>query len=240
MTGQPTLTKPLREQPHHKSEAAKLTGNYNLPLEERQPLEIRATRIDLNVLRRNKPSGIDEPLLPNSGIIYASRDDALPDRSFRPGLGGGGIDESRSETVSPTDSLLDPTRKPNGILLVNGQELGRIPSPGNPTVADVVIEKGLTLASNLPVYIQGDFNLHSHQEFDPPGDLSTFYDRTNLNKNFACRPNDPRLAGNCKTGDTWRPANVLSDSVSLLSKITVLASATREILTSEIMPVLLL
>jgi hypothetical protein len=84
-------------------------------------------------------------------------------------------------------------------------------------VADVVIEKGLTLASNLPVYIQDDFNLHSHQEFDPPGDLSTFYDRTNLNKNFACRPNDPRLAGNCKTGDTWRPANVLSDSVSLLS-----------------------
>ena len=197
---------------------AKLTGNYNLPLEEREPLEIRATRIDLNVLRRNKPSGIGEPLLPNSGIIYASRDDALPDRSFRPAIAGGGIDQSRSETVSPTDSLLDPTRKPNGILLVNGEELGRVPSPPAPTVADVVIEKGLTLASNLPVYIQGDFNLHSRQEFDPAGDLSTFYDRTNLDKNFACRPNDPRLPGNCTTGDTWRPANVLSDSVTLLSK----------------------
>ena len=199
------------------AQAAKLTGNYNLPLEEREPLEIRATRIDLDVLRRNKPPGVGEPLLPNSGIIYASRDDALPDRSFRPGIAGGGIDQSRSETVSPTDSLLDPTRKPNGILLVNGKELGRVPSPTNPTVPDVVIEKGLTLASNLPVYIQGDFNLHSHQEFDPPGGLSNFYDRTNLDKNFACRPNDPRLAGNCTTGDTWRPANVLSDSVTLLS-----------------------
>ena len=199
-------------------EAAKLTGNYNLPLEEREPLEIRATQIDLDVLRQNKPSGIDEPLLPNSGIIYASRDDALPDLSFRPALGGGGIDESRSATVSPTDSLLDPTRKPNGILLVNGKELARVPSPPTPTVADVVIEKGLTLASNLPVYIQGDFNLHSRQEFDPAGDWDTFYDRTNLDKNFACRPNDPRLGGNCTTGDTWRPANVLSDSVSLLSQ----------------------
>ncbi|MEG4311130.1 MULTISPECIES: hormogonium polysaccharide biosynthesis protein HpsA [unclassified Microcoleus] len=200
------------------AQAAKLTGNYNLPLEEREPLEIRATRIDINVLRRKTPSVGGEPLLPNSGIIYATRDDALPDLSFRPALTAGGIDKSRSETVSPTDSLLDPTRKPNGILLVNGRELGRVPSPTNPTVADVVLEKGLTLASNLPVYIQGDFNLHSKQEFDPPGDWGNFYDRTNLDKNFACRPNDPRLAGNCSTGDTWRPANVLSDAVTLLSQ----------------------
>lgn len=188
------------------TEPAKLTGNYNLPLEERQPLEIRATQIDLDALRRTK-FGTDEYLLPNSGIIYASRDDALPDRSS-------------SATVSPTDSQLDPTRKPNGILLVNGKELARVPG-SSATVADVVMEKGLTLASNLPVYIKNEFNPHSGEEFTQAvGDFSAFYDRTaaNLNKNFACRPNDPRLGGKCTTGDTWRPANILADAVTLLSK----------------------
>jgi hypothetical protein len=198
-------------------EKANLTGNYNLPLEEREPLEIRVTQINLDKLRETKFG--DEYLLPNSGIIYATRDDALPDRSFRLGLAAGGIDESSSATVSPTDSRLDPTRKPNGILLVKGEKLGRVPG-SSATVADVVMEKGLTLASNLPVYIKDEFNLHSDkvEEFQQLLDWTTFYDRKDLNKNFACRPNDPRLGGNCTTADTWRPANILSDSITLLSK----------------------
>jgi len=211
-----TLSSPLGADSKGKDlPAAQLTGNYNQPLEERQPLEIRATQIDLDLLRSNSIAG--EPLLPYSGIIYASRDDAQPDRSARiPGTNG--IDKDRSATVSPTDSLLDPTRKPNGILLINGSQLARVPSLP-PTVANVVREKGLTLASNLPVYVKGDFNLHTQEEFTTAFDWSTFYDRTaaTLNKNFACRPNDPRLSG-CTTGDAWRPANILSDAVTLLSK----------------------
>ncbi|NQE32831.1 hormogonium polysaccharide biosynthesis protein HpsA [Microcoleus asticus] len=198
---------------------ANLTGYYNQPLEERQPLEIRATQIDLGELRKLNPT-VGEPLLPYSGIIYASRDDALPDRSKRDS------DESISARVSPTDSLLDPTRKPNGILLVNGRQLARIPSLP-PTIANVVMEKGLTLASNLPVYIKGEFNLHTQHEFKAPSqeqfktiaDWDKFYTRNknDLNKNFACRPNDPRLNGKCTTGDDWRPANILADAVTLLS-----------------------
>jgi len=210
-----TLSSPLTT--NGPAEPARLTGNYNQPLEEREPLEIRATQIDLNVLR-STTIGAGEYLLPNSGIIYASRDDAQPDRSARiPGTGGTSIDEARSASVSPTDSRLDPTRKPNGILLVNGEQLARIPGIGaNPTVLDVVREKGLTLASNLPVYIRGNFNLHTQEEFIEPLNWATFYDRTNLNPNFACRQNDPRVSG-CTTGDAWRPANVLSDAVTLLS-----------------------
>jgi len=198
------------------AEPAKLTGNYNLPLEERQPLEVRATQIDLDRLRSVGGITGGEYLLPNSGIIYASRDDALPDRSARI-AGTGGIDQGRSATVSPTDSLLDPTRKPNGILLVKGRQLARNPG-SSATVSDVVREKGLTLASNLPVYIRGDFNLHTKQEFEGTFSWDTFYDRDDLDENFACRPNDPRLVGKCTTGDDWRPANVLADSVTLLSQ----------------------
>jgi len=197
---------------------ANLTGYYNQPLEERQPLEIRATQIDLGQLRSNSIAG--EPLLPYSGIIYASRDDALPDRSRKDS------DESISARVSSTDSRLDPTRKPNAILLINGSQLARIPSLP-PTVANVVMEKGLTLASNLPVYIKDQFNLHTQQEFKAPSqaefkadaDWAKFYNRKkdDLNKNFACRPDDPRL-NDCKIGDDWRPANVLADAITLLSK----------------------
>jgi hypothetical protein len=213
-----TLSSPLVATPT--ARRANLTGNYNLPLEEREPLEIRATQIDLNQLRSTTIAS-GEYLLPNSGIIYASRDDALPDRSARiPGAGGTSIDEARSASVSPTDSRLDPTRKPNGIVLVNGEQLARIPGIGaNPSVLDVVKEKGLTLASNLPVYIQGDFNLHTQEEFIQPlarNTFANFYDRKDLNPNFACRQNDPRVTG-CTTGDDWRPANVLSDAVTLLS-----------------------
>jgi hypothetical protein len=210
-----TLSSPLV--PNGPAQPANLTGNYNQPLEEREPLEIRATQIDLDQLR-NTRIGTGEYLLPNSGIIYASRDDAQPDRSARiPGAGGTSIDEARSASVSPTDSRLDPTRKPNAILLVNGEQLARVPGIGaNPSVLDVVREKGLTLASNLPVYIQGDFNLHTQEEFDQTLDWPTFYDREDLNPNFACRQNDPRVT-RCTAGDDWRPANVLSDAVTLLS-----------------------
>ena len=224
-----TLSSPLPD-PAPALQAARLTGDYNQPLEEREPLEIRATQIDINALRGTNIAGTDW-LLPNSGIIYASRDDALPDRSSR------STTLPTDKTVSPTDNRLDPTRKPNGIVLINGQQLFR--GGANPTtpanINAVVIEKGLTLVSNLPAYIKGNFNLHGNQ---PPADPTTptpafqqveefreivtvpswsdFYTRANLDPNFACRAGDPRLP-NCG-GDFWRPATVLADAVTLLSQ----------------------
>ncbi|MEG4149450.1 hormogonium polysaccharide biosynthesis protein HpsA, partial [Microcoleus sp. Pol12B5] len=229
-----TLSSPLPANP----QAATLTGNYDQPLEERQPLEIRATQLDLNALRGQNIAGPNatppEWLLPNSGIIYASRDDALPDRSAR------FANPAQSTTVSPTDNLLDPTRKPNGIVLINGQQLfrgGATPTRPN-NINAVVREKGLTLVSNLPAYIQGAFNLHGTIPAPAPGvppnnnpvpveeftqlvnpTWTNFYGRTQnqLDPNFACRAGDPRLP-NCTTGDFWRPANILADAVTLLSQ----------------------
>ena len=222
-----TLSSPLPGDP----QAAVLTGNYNQSLEERQPLEIRVTQLDLGLLRGQTVAGsaAGEWLLPNSGIVYASRDDALPDRSNR------NADPEQSKRLSGSDSRLDPTRRPNGIMLINGQFLfrgtGNTPAPVS-SVADVVIEKGLTLVSNLPVYIKGDFNPHGQNAPATPAapaaftaveeftdivaaNWGNFYTRSTLNPSFACRAGDPRLP-NC-TGDYWRPATVLADAVTLLS-----------------------
>ncbi|MBG1240007.1 hormogonium polysaccharide biosynthesis protein HpsA [Nostoc sp. NZL] len=187
-----------------------LTGNYNLEVEQRQPLEIRATVIDLNKLRTTSIAGTwsNEYLLPNSGIIYASRDDAQKDAS------------NSSENVSATDYRLDPERRPNAIMLINGSDLSR----ENNYRAE---EKGLVLATDLPAYVKGNFNLHTKQEFKdagllpPPSDAtydSKFYTRAAANRDpdFACRPADSRLP-NCTTGETWRSASVIADAVTLLS-----------------------
>ncbi|OYD94139.1 hypothetical protein CDG77_12630 [Nostoc sp. 'Peltigera membranacea cyanobiont' 213] len=196
-----------------------LTGNYNLEVEQRQPLEIRATTIDLSKLRTQAIGAASdkEYLLPNSGIIYASRDDAQKDRS-----------QSDSENVSATDYRLDPERRPNAIMLINGSDLSRQvgsdPIHYNDYRAE---EKGLILATELPVYVKGDFNLHSKQEFKDAGLLpapsdstydTKFYTRAAANRDpdFACRPSDPRLP-NCTAGETWRPASVIADAVTLLS-----------------------
>jgi type II secretory pathway pseudopilin PulG len=219
------------------------TAEYDLPIEQRYPLEIRATVLDLDELRHastpQSPHGVDEYLLPNSGIIYATRDDALPDASDEDSCLGSlcSADELTKEDSNPklaaTDFKLDPTRRPNAIMLVKGARLGR---GGKREFRDV--EKGLIAASNLPVYIKAQpadnttaegFNPHQdnsgtlQQEFtkEITADNNTdnrFYTRqeSQLNPNFACRKGDPRLE-ECKIGDDWRPATVLSDGITLLS-----------------------
>lgn len=213
----------IRKRPKNNATAddAELTSNYSQPLEERYPLEIRLTQIDLNVLRKETVSDTNNPngpkpeyLLPNSGIIYATRDDAIPDRSS-------------SKIESPTDYKLDPSRRPSGILLINGKYLARNDNDNDGqndsavnSFLDIAKEKGLILVSDLPVYIKGEFNIHDQEEFievlntDANGVWSNFYSRDTRNNNFACRKGDSRCGSD---GDGWRAATVLADSVNLVS-----------------------
>ncbi|BAI88958.1 hormogonium polysaccharide biosynthesis protein HpsA [Arthrospira platensis NCB002] len=171
-------------------------GTYDRAIEDRQPLEIRTTVIDLDKLRK-KAIGTDEFLLPYSGIVYATRDDALIDNS---------TGDSRT---NPVDFVVDETRRPNGIMLVNGRQLNR--PQGSPR------ERGLILVSNLPVYVKAtgnSFNLHQ----TPGGNaLEEFTQALEANwSNFYTRSTrDERFADVSK--DLWRPATVLSDAVTLLS-----------------------
>ncbi|MEA5522733.1 hormogonium polysaccharide biosynthesis protein HpsA [Limnoraphis robusta] len=203
---------------------ANLPETYRQPLEDRYPLEVRVTQLDLNTLRNTTVTqslpaetgpivGGTEYYLPLSGIIYATRDDALPDFS------------DTTVDKSAADFKIDPSRRPNGIMLINGEKLARNDADddgqndiGSPSREDVVYEKGLILASNVPVYVWGDFNLHTKEEFtEKLTNWNQFYTRKTPDTNFACRKGDPRLP-DCKEGDNWRPATVLSDAVTLLTR----------------------
>ncbi|HAJ60830.1 MAG TPA: hypothetical protein DCP31_17475 [Cyanobacteria bacterium UBA8543] len=222
------------------------TGKYDLAVEQRQPLEIRATVLNLNNLRQGAtpaaPYARPEFMLPNSGIIYATRDDALPDGTQAAQQDYSDARDDASDPngkqvlkLSASDFQLDLTRRPNGIMLTNGLELWRDLNYREE-------EKGLILASNTPVYIQatpvpagsgsrataitgGGFNLHKNgsdlvEEFTQPV-ANGFYNRTTLERNFACRSSDPRLpSGACNDPDRWRAATVIADSVTLLSNST--------------------
>ncbi len=193
--------------------AAASATTYDLDVELRQPLEIRTTVLDMGLLKNTSigstTHSTTEYLLPNSGVIYATRDDALPDLTADPDPN----DNNDIAEASANDFVLDPTRRPNGIMLVNGQQLNRTNANLNRPE-----EKGLILVSNLPVYIKGDFNQHQREEFTNRLDAtwSNFYDRTEatLDPNFACRTN--QFTG-CTTGETWRPATVIADAITVLS-----------------------
>ncbi len=208
-----------------------LNTDYALPLEQRQPLEVRVTEIDLGKLKTVKigagggsgTSNTQEYLLPNSGIIYATRDDALPDLSTSQTPANNRPREIRNKKNTPsetaaTDFQLDPTRRPNGIRLINGSDISRDPQYRT-------AEKGLILASDLPVYIKGDFNMHrppgaktgTLEEFTDKVDptSSNFYTRSTQDTSFACRPGGPTPCTG--SGDQWRVARILSDGITLLS-----------------------
>ncbi len=163
---------------------------YDLETEQRQPLEVRTTDLDIDRMRGATVTGAvnsgvaTEYLLPYSGLVYATREDALPDLSYFdfdtanntafPTL------TSTRKALSSTDFRLDPTRKVSGIRLINGYRLfrGTIPDtnklddPTGNVLGTVAIsstsqpafsqatrgEKGLTLVSDTPVYVKAQKN----------------------------------------------------------------------------------
>lgn len=112
----------------------------------------------------------------------------------------------------PVDYYPDPDRRPHGFRLRStalGGDIRRQPNQATQP-------SGITSISDNPVFIQGDFNVHDQQEFTQnlnPNNWNNFYTRTTLNPNFA-RPADPP---DVPVGDRWRPAEVLSDAVTILS-----------------------
>ncbi|AFY80528.1 hormogonium polysaccharide biosynthesis protein HpsA [Oscillatoria acuminata] len=187
----------------------------------RQAMGVRVLDIDLDLLRTGSGGLSNNLWLPHSGIVYAFREDAVrEDGIARPGnVALMRVNPSNPSSAQdpplvngispkPVDYYADPDRRPHGFRLQNGRDLSRPASADAPA-------RGLSFISDNPVYIQGDFNLHSTngttnnlQEFTTTlqGNWSNFYTRNGLEDRFA------------KAGtDRWRPSEILADAITLLS-----------------------
>ena len=229
----------------------------------REMMSVRTLDFDLDLIRRNSING--ETWLPNSGVIYAFREDAVREDGIARPRSASWIScdtaneitgsTCRMDAVSsspkdppvnpntgispkPVDFYADPDRRPHGFRLRNGAYLRRIPAP--PTEFAL---RGMAFISDNPVYIVADscaFNLHSTTENSNPScsnvnnnrieefttllndNWNNFYDRNNLNANFA------------RAGDTWRPAEIISDAVTILSSNFVDGSIAEGIMRQEV------
>jgi len=143
-------------------------------------------------------------LLPNSGIIYASRDDALPD-----------LNTTTEESYwVPIDFILDPTSWAGSgwsTALTYHETIIRVE------------EKGLILITNLPANIRGNFNLHKKpgsgatvEEFTDTlaNDWSDFTVVINSTKTLPVGSSNMVV---CSDGDQWRLTTIISDAITPLS-----------------------
>ncbi len=214
-------------------------GKTNIPIavpfldraffDGRQVMLMRSLDIDLGMLRSNAvPTGTDV-WLPESGIVYAFREDAVREDAITRPVG---TETDLRNPAAPTDPPFtsgisikavddrpDPERRVHGFRLRNGSEVKR---------KDSLLEaakniRGLSFFTDQPVYIQGDFNLHQGGSEDTAGarleefteqlpdnvpySESQFYGRKTTNyDNFSA-----------SAKDRWRPSEILADSIGILS-----------------------
>jgi type II secretory pathway pseudopilin PulG len=174
------------------------SGSADVPIldkgmfDGREQMAIRVSDIDLKALTQTSGK-IQIPDHAGEAIVYATREDAVAD-------------------ATPLDFLPDSNRRPHGFRLRNGADLSKAKAR----------TAGLTFVTNNSAYILGNFNLHSTdgtfanriEEFtstleDNAWTTANFYTnrtRATLNANFAQTATD-----------TWRPAEILADAITLLS-----------------------
>jgi hypothetical protein len=187
---------------------------------------------------KSDKAGPNELWLPMSGIVYAFREDSVREdaiarqaKSISPTIGelqkGTSMNQtdlanpydsqvvstSFNASLKPIDFLPDPDRRIHGFRLRNG---ARIDRTGETKLEAADTYRGLSFFTDQPVYIQGDLNLHKNEggtfleefltKIQTDGRYTGFYDRDGF---------DPEFAKPAK--DRWRPSEILSDSINILS-----------------------
>lgn len=214
-------------------------------MDGRQLMNVRIMDLNLALLRESRSSafGNDTWLATDHrSLVYAFREDAVrEDAIVRPvdparngpcttdaevqaetcWLNAGAVTAYESTdpplvdgttSIKPVDYWTDPDRRPYGFRLRQGANMSRGQNLG--------VDESFSFVSDNPVYIMGNFNEHKAggatiQEFTDLLDfnaftINNFYNRGQnlgtVNQDFGTT-----------RGDQWRPAEVLSEAVSILS-----------------------
>ncbi|AFY86680.1 hormogonium polysaccharide biosynthesis protein HpsA [Chroococcidiopsis thermalis] len=204
----------------------------------REMMSVRVLNVDLDLLRSNKV--VNDTWLPvKDGIVYAFREDAVREDSIaRPASKDWStykddptnadyrmkantpqdppVNADNGISSKPVDYYPDPDRRPYGFRLRNGRNLKR--NATGISASDNI--NGLTFVSDNPVYVQGDFNLHSTD-----GTISNLLEEftEKLGSDWTTNPNfytgrstvDSKFAD--ATQDTWRATEILADAITILS-----------------------
>jgi hypothetical protein len=212
----------------------------------REGMNVRVLNLDLELLKDEQINGDTWLAGGNStdfdegGIVYAFREDAVrEDAIARPTKSNWNACDSANDIIKPAcrtdvtknqdppvnannwispkpvDFYPDPDRRPYGFRLINGSNLDRPNAGGN-------IVYGMSLISDNPAYIQGDFNCHGSCDnplSDVKGQSLLEIDANDLkndpDKFYSRGKDNPSYAK--KDTDSWRTTEVLVDAVTILS-----------------------
>lgn len=213
----------------------------------RQLMLVRTLDVDLGMLRGSRVGSRNAVWLPQSGIVYAFREDAVrEDAISRPACTTTGCEmdlrnpaDPRDPRVRPVnsepprstlnsgengistksiDSFPDPDRRMHGFRLRNGIQLKRNRSLEGTAINAADNTKGLSFFTDQPVYIQGDFNWHQDGDDDTMGSLLEEFTEP-LEEDYTNFYS--RTNSNNKFAksdeDRWRPSEILADSITILS-----------------------
>jgi hypothetical protein len=232
-------TNPPQYGPYNAARVLRIPFKDTVPFNGREMMVSRMLDLNLGFLR-DSTIGSDR-WLPNSGIIYAFREDAVSEPQInRParaswstcntaaGILSAGcrmltdtfdaflskdppLNSDNLISPKPVDFYADPDRRPFGFRIRNGKTINRPNDNG----------RGLSLISDNPVYIQGDFNCHIANAGDDcqNGRIEEFIQRLppdfNPNDFYGRRDPDVRFAK--IENDLWRPSEILADAISIVS-----------------------
>jgi hypothetical protein len=208
----------------------------------RQSLLTRTLDIDMGMLRVNAIG--DDHWLPDGGIVYAFREDAVREDGIKRPNGAiadyqqcadgrprtqcmnltnfaSPTDPGLSDqgiSIKPIDHLPDPERRAHGFRLRNGERIKK-----NLDAENKFRYRGLSFFTDQPVYVQGDFNLHQGENGERIEEFAQhLVEDSNTTAYTAFDFYEKRTSTDLNFAnvekDFWRPSEILADSITFLSR----------------------